>query len=57
VREASVAELAAVPKVTPKLAQRIHEFFHPALAVAAVQVEETTAPGTAVGSDRESTES
>ena len=26
----SVAELAAVPKVTPKLAQRIHEFFHPA---------------------------
>jgi excinuclease ABC subunit C len=29
VREASVAELAAVPKITPKLAQRIHEFFHP----------------------------
>jgi excinuclease ABC subunit C len=29
VREASVAELAAVPKVTPKLAQRIHEHFHP----------------------------
>ena len=29
VREASVAELAAVPKVTPKLAQRIHGFFHP----------------------------
>jgi excinuclease ABC subunit C len=29
VREASVAELAAVPKVTPKLAQKIHEFFHP----------------------------
>jgi excinuclease ABC subunit C len=29
VREASVAELAAVPKVTPKLAQRIHAFFHP----------------------------
>jgi excinuclease ABC subunit C len=28
VREASVAELAAVPKVTPKLAQRIHDFFH-----------------------------
>jgi len=28
VREASVAELAAVPKVTPKLAQRIHAFFH-----------------------------
>jgi len=30
VREASVAQLAAVPKVTPKLAQRIHDFFHPA---------------------------
>ncbi len=27
VREASVAELAAVPKITPKLAQRIHDFF------------------------------
>jgi hypothetical protein len=24
-----VAELAAVPKVTPKLAQKIHEYFHP----------------------------
>src|SRR5262249_43045369 len=30
VREASVAELAGVPKVTPKLAQRIYEHFHPA---------------------------
>jgi excinuclease ABC subunit C len=30
VREASVAELASVPKVTPKLAQRLHEYFHPA---------------------------
>jgi excinuclease ABC subunit C len=30
VREASVAELAAVPKVTPKLAQKIYAFFHPA---------------------------
>jgi excinuclease ABC subunit C len=29
VREASVAELATVPKVTPKLAQKIHEHFHP----------------------------
>jgi excinuclease ABC subunit C len=29
VREASVAELAAVPKVTPKLAQKIHLYFHP----------------------------
>jgi excinuclease ABC subunit C len=33
VREASVAELAAVPKVTPKLALRIHDFFHPAAPV------------------------
>ena len=32
VRTASVAELAAVPKVTPKLAQRIHDFFHQAEA-------------------------
>jgi len=30
VREASVGELAAVAKVTPKLAQRIYDFFHPA---------------------------
>jgi excinuclease ABC subunit C len=30
VREASVAELAAVPKITPKLAQRIYDYFHPA---------------------------
>jgi excinuclease ABC subunit C len=29
VRAASVAELAAVPKITPRLAQRIHDFFHP----------------------------
>jgi excinuclease ABC subunit C len=28
VREASVGELAAVPKVTPKLAKRIYDFFH-----------------------------
>src|SRR4029078_2613058 len=28
VRAASVPELAAVPKVTPKLAQRIYDFFH-----------------------------
>jgi excinuclease ABC subunit C len=57
VRDASVAELAAVPKVTPKLAQRIHEFFHPALAVAPVEVEETTAPGPAVESNAEASES
>jgi len=43
VREASVAELASVPKVTPKLAQRIYEFFHPALATTHVQVEEAPA--------------
>ena len=30
VRGSSVAELAAVPKVTPKLAQRIFDHFHPA---------------------------
>ena len=30
VRGASVAQLAAVPKVSPKLAERIHDFFHPA---------------------------
>jgi excinuclease ABC subunit C len=29
VRAASVADLASVPRITPKLAQRIHEFFHP----------------------------
>ena len=29
VRESSVAELAAVPKVTPKMAQKIYEHFHP----------------------------
>ena len=32
VRESSVAELAAVPKITPKLAQRIYGHFHPAAA-------------------------
>jgi excinuclease ABC subunit C len=46
VREASVADLAAVPKITPKLAQRIHEFFHPKLARAGIQVEEAS-PGAA----------
>jgi excinuclease ABC subunit C len=34
VREASIAELAAVPKVTPRLAQRIHAHFHPTPAPA-----------------------
>jgi excinuclease ABC subunit C len=32
VRAATVAELAAVPKVTPKLAQRIYDHFHPPTA-------------------------
>ena len=32
VREASVAELASVPKVTPKMAQRIYDHFHPPAA-------------------------
>jgi len=30
VRESSVAELAAVPKVTPRMAQKIYDHFHPA---------------------------
>jgi len=32
VREATVAELAATPKVTPKMAQRIYDYFHPSAA-------------------------
>ena len=32
VREATVAELAATPKVTPKMAQRISDYFHPPAA-------------------------
>ncbi|HEV8640005.1 MAG TPA: excinuclease ABC subunit UvrC [Methylomirabilota bacterium] len=35
VRESTVAELAGVPKVTPKLAQRIFDYFHPSEAGAA----------------------
>jgi hypothetical protein len=27
-----VADLASVPKITPKLAQRIYDYFHPAAA-------------------------
>src|SRR5467141_977268 len=34
VRKSSVAELAAVPKVTPKMAQKIYEHFHPPAAAA-----------------------
>ncbi|MGH7355590.1 MAG: excinuclease ABC subunit UvrC [Candidatus Rokuibacteriota bacterium] len=37
VRESSVAELAAVPKVTPKLAQRIYQYFHPSAALVVVE--------------------
>jgi excinuclease ABC subunit C len=40
VREASVAELAAVPKVTPKLAQRIHDHFHATVSPSAPDAPE-----------------
>jgi excinuclease ABC subunit C len=40
VREASVAELAAVPKVTPKLAQRIHDHFHATVSATAPETPE-----------------
>jgi len=48
VRAASVAELAGVPKVTPKLAQRIHDHFHPVPTVPAPENEnaEPQAPST-----------
>jgi len=44
VRDSSVAELAAVPKVTPKLAQRIFYHFHPPAeaGASATEPEETT---------------
>ena len=42
VRESSVAELAAVPKVTPRMAQKIYEHFHPAAVEASRR--EPTAP-------------
>jgi excinuclease ABC subunit C len=47
VRESSVAELAAVPKVTPRMAQKIYEHFHPAApdALAPSQTEEPAGPG------------
>ena len=44
VREASVADLAAVPKVTPKLAQRIHDHFHATVSATAPEPPEAT-PG------------
>jgi excinuclease ABC subunit C len=55
VREASVAELAAVPKVTPRMAQKIYDHFHPpgrsgvddtpVVSVTATGVRETPADG------------
>jgi excinuclease ABC subunit C len=42
VRDSSVAELAAVPKVTPKLAQRIFDHFHPAVEAAEKEPERLT---------------
>jgi excinuclease ABC subunit C len=44
VREASVAELAAVPRVTPRMAQRIHDHFHPAAAAAVESGEPEPGP-------------
>jgi excinuclease ABC subunit C len=41
VRAASVAQLASVPRITPKLAQRIYDFFHPA----AQSAEPSVRPG------------
>jgi excinuclease ABC subunit C len=52
VRESSVAELAAVPKVTPKLAQRIYEHFHPRAAETSTGTVEEPEP-VAQGSDSE----
>jgi excinuclease ABC subunit C len=43
VREASVAELAVVPKVTPKLAQRIYDHFHAAAPDAGAREPEPSA--------------
>jgi len=44
VRAASVADLAGVPKVTPKLAQRIHDHFHPVPLVPAPENGEPPEP-------------
>jgi excinuclease ABC subunit C len=43
VRESSVAELAAVPKVTPKMAQKIYDHFHPPSAAPEPSPTEPTA--------------
>ncbi len=51
VREATVAELAATPKVTPKMAQRIYDYFPPSAAEPAS--DGPTAPSSPdPGSDR-----
>jgi excinuclease ABC subunit C len=43
VRESTVAELAAVPKVTPRLAQRIYDHFH--AGTGGERASEASAPG------------
>jgi excinuclease ABC subunit C len=45
VREATVAELAAVPKVTPKTALRIHDYFHPSEGSDRSEPPGTASPG------------
>jgi len=52
VREASVAQLAAVPKVSPKLAERIHDFFHPAPELPAAPDGESASDGEPTGPER-----
>jgi excinuclease ABC subunit C len=49
VRAASMAELAGVPKVTPKLAQRIHDHFHPVPTVPAPENENREPPAPPTG--------
>ncbi|PYM80437.1 MAG: excinuclease ABC subunit C [Candidatus Rokuibacteriota bacterium] len=51
VRAATVAELAATPKVTPKMAQRIYDYFHPPAPEAASDGA-ATPPFPEPGSDR-----
>ena len=51
VREASVAELAAVPKVTPKLAQRIHDHFHATVSAAGPQDPEAESGSASPGGE------
>ncbi len=49
VRESTVAELAAVPKITPKLAQRIYDHFHPGFEGARGEEVPATAGNPPVG--------